>query len=624
MTVTAQDGVTQHVAFCEHFYQPASKCPLTRRILRPTPKGTREKTYNELIQRQCYGTMTRAHIMNGNGNGNGRIRHFMNNLAWSGAFDMGPTLLEYMREYAPDDLRQIQTADKISALRFSGHGSAIVQGAHDHVILPLASKQDRQTQVHWAIQAFRHTFGRDPEGAFAPETCFDDETMQLFVDNRVKFLVAAPQQVEKHRPIGTAHWYDGVDCRRVYRTRLNSGDHINMVVYDGGICHGIAYENLLESAPWFCGRMEASFDNRAENQLLAMAVDGETYGHWRHGGEMCRSWATKHFMDHPRIRVVNLAQYLAENPPTWELMMKRRGWSCPHSNWARWSGETEDEILQQLKPEHERKREHEVERCHCREHPGDQRQVTWRKPFRATMDGLQKQFYAILEGRGSKLFADPWAARNNFIQVVLENTPAAAERFLDENALSSLSKQERREALDIMWMARYGMLMYTSCGWFFSCVSREEPQLCMRFATRAIQLARPYATGDLEAQFLESLARCHTNDSERHTARVLWEDLIRDDAHKAELWDLVSKIEELPETHHLNRLAELAKWWHSRNEQLDYEFKFDMWKVTIRVMEAGWLHLAGQSHASDLYKAFVRLLQVLGVDEEALSDCGYI
>ena len=43
---------------------------------------------------------------------------------------------------------ELQEADKQSRERFSGHGSALAQ-ACNHLILPLASRRDKYTQVLW-------------------------------------------------------------------------------------------------------------------------------------------------------------------------------------------------------------------------------------------------------------------------------------------------------------------------------------------------------------------------------------------------------------------------------------------------------------------------------------------
>ena len=46
----------------------------------------------------------------------------------------------------------------LSRERFGGHGSALAQ-AYNHVILPLASDEDKRLQVLWGVRDFEHRFG---------------------------------------------------------------------------------------------------------------------------------------------------------------------------------------------------------------------------------------------------------------------------------------------------------------------------------------------------------------------------------------------------------------------------------------------------------------------------------
>ena len=60
---------------------------------------------------------------------------------------------------APDTYAAILGADRRSARRFAGHGNAIAM-PYDHVILPLASRRDKVTEVRWGMADFTRRFGR--------------------------------------------------------------------------------------------------------------------------------------------------------------------------------------------------------------------------------------------------------------------------------------------------------------------------------------------------------------------------------------------------------------------------------------------------------------------------------
>src|SRR6202035_599673 len=94
--------------------------------------------------------------------GDNRIERIVNNYAKI-SFDFGPTLLVWLQQKEPAVYEAILAADRQSQKTFSGHGSALAQ-AYNHMILPLANRRDKYTQVSWGIQDFQHRFGRPPEG----------------------------------------------------------------------------------------------------------------------------------------------------------------------------------------------------------------------------------------------------------------------------------------------------------------------------------------------------------------------------------------------------------------------------------------------------------------------------
>ena len=50
---------------------------------------------------------------------------------------------------------------------------------------------------------------------------------------------------------------------------------------------------------------------------------------------------------------------------------------------------------------------------------------------------------------------------------------------------------------------RNGLLMYTSCGWFFDDISGIETVQIIKYAARMIQLVRRVTDEDLELGFIE-------------------------------------------------------------------------------------------------------------------------
>jgi hypothetical protein len=80
-------------------------------------------------------------------------------------------------------------------------------------------------------------------------------------------------------------------------------------------------------------------------------------------------------------------------------------------------------------------------------------------------------------------------------------------------------------ALWLLEMQRHAMLMYTSCGWFFDELSGLETTQCLRYAARAIQLARHFQ-GDFEGEFVQRLEKAPSNLPEFENGRGVWEQAI--------------------------------------------------------------------------------------------------
>lgn len=77
------------------------------------------------------------------------------------SFNFGPTLLSWMEHHAPDAYAGILEADAVS-LKACGHGNAIAQ-VYNHMIMPLASARDKETQIKWGLADFEHRFKRKSE-----------------------------------------------------------------------------------------------------------------------------------------------------------------------------------------------------------------------------------------------------------------------------------------------------------------------------------------------------------------------------------------------------------------------------------------------------------------------------
>ena len=126
------------------------------------------------------------------------------------------------------------------------------------MIMPLANKRDKETQVKWGIRDFKMRFGRDPEGMWLPETAVDIETLETLAENDVKFTILAPHQALRFRKIGE-DWIDvqegAIDPRIAYLCRLPSGKTISLFFFDQFKASAAAFGDLLSNGELFANRL---------------------------------------------------------------------------------------------------------------------------------------------------------------------------------------------------------------------------------------------------------------------------------------------------------------------------------------------------------------------------------
>src|SRR5690606_13954586 len=201
--------------------------------------------WNERISRECYGPNAAARILDEDG----RILKIVNNYA-SISFNFGPTLLAWMEDNDLETYQAILQADKLSQERYSGHGSAMAQN-YNHMIMPLANRRDKETQIIWGIADFERRFGRTPAGMWLAETAVDVESLELMAKHGIAFTVLAPHQAGKMREIGgeDEEWIDvsggRIDPTRPYLVNLPAGGAIAVFFYDGPVSQAVAFEGLL-------------------------------------------------------------------------------------------------------------------------------------------------------------------------------------------------------------------------------------------------------------------------------------------------------------------------------------------------------------------------------------------
>lgn len=423
------------------------------------------------------------------------------------SFNFGPTLLSWMEVHAPATYKLILNADRESMARHNGHGAAIAQ-CYNHTILPLANERDQQTQIKWGVADFQYRFGRNPESIWLAETAINQVTLNILTEFDFKYIILSPYQAERIRTLNqeNAAWkgvQDGnIDIRRPYRCFATDGDgqkikdrFIDIFFYHGPLSRAISFEHILGNAGKFSDKIEAAFGTKQETKIVSVATDGETYGHHEQFGDLGLAYLLTIAAPVRDIIPTNYAAYLEISPPKFEVEIKKgpggegTAWSCAHGV-GRW-----------------------YRNCGCSTGGEAGWNQEWRQPLRDALNDLNEQLGQICEREAENIFHDFWAARENYIGVILDRSAEKVDEFLGQHLKDASIHEIRCKAMCLMEIQRNAQLMFTSCGWFFTELSGLETVQILKYAARAIELAAEFTDGRLEESFIGNLSKAKSNIS---------------------------------------------------------------------------------------------------------------
>lgn len=492
----------RHVCIHGHFYQPPRENAWLEAI-ELQDSAFPYHDWNERVTAECYAPNATSRVLDG---GN-RIVKIVNNYSKI-SFNFGPTLLIWMEDKAPAVYQAVLRADRESQNRFSGHGGAMAQ-AYNHMIMPLANSRDKYTQVLWGIRDFQHRFGRAPEGMWLPETAVDLESLDIMAEQGIRFTVLEPGQAHQMRSLDGGDWEDvsgsRIDPTRPYVQRLPSGREIAIFFYDGPVSRAVAFEGLLDRGEYLAERIMGTFSaQRSWPQIAHIATDGETYGHHHRFGDMALAYALEIIEQTQQVKLTNYGEYLEQFPPQQEVdIYENTSWSCAHGV-ERWRSD-----------------------CGCNSGMHSGWKQEWRQPLRESLDWLRDRLAIVYETHAKKLLRDPWAARNDYINVVLDRSDASVDAFFRQHASRALDPEDKVSALKLLEMQRHAMLMYTSCGWFFDDISGIETVQIINYAARALQLASEAEGESYEQEMVARLEAARGNVPQYSNGQVIYERLVR-------------------------------------------------------------------------------------------------
>ncbi len=440
-----------------HFYQPPREDPWLE-LVPQEPTAAPSHDWNARIAAECYLPLGRAPVLDGRG----WVQRVVDCYGWC-SFDAGPTLLRWCDDHAPH-VRDAMRAGDREALERWGFGNAVAMPYH-HLILPLATARDKVTEVRWGIADFRARFGREPEGMWLPETAVDTATLQVLADEGIRFTILAPHQITPLPPHGRPGLW-----------RAPNGRTLAIFTYDGALAHELAFGDLLRDAERWHATVDA-FPDPADGKprIVAMATDGETFGHHHHFGDL----GLAAFIAKTGAEMSNFAALLDAWPPTDAVqLVEDTSWSCVHGI-ERWRSD-----------------------CGCNTRPGTSQ--AWRAPLREGLDSLAASLHALALRDWPGDAGDLDHARD-----------AAGGDLAGAAALPELARR---------WLEaeREALTMFSSCAWFFDDIAGLEPQLALRHAARALDLVPRDAVAALVARLVATLATARSNDPAAGDGATVW------------------------------------------------------------------------------------------------------
>lgn len=422
-------------AFCihGHFYQPPREDPLTGII--PDEEGAYPyNNWNERILAHCYKP-------------NADLENFSRI-----SFNLGPTVLEWMSKADPGTLESIVEQERKNFTE-SGFPNGMAQ-AYNHTILPLASYRDKQTQIKWGMQEFQIRFGHAAEGLWFPEAAVNSETMRVAADCGVRYVILAPWQCADQR----------VNLLQPAWVELGQGKKLAVFFYNQMLSTRVSFDpgSTRNADEFLTNILLPELSNgrgKLNDKYLIIASDGELYGHHqRFRDQFLARLTTTSCLGKP-VEQITPAVWLKAHPPTQTAtIVENTSWSCYHGI-LRWSKE-----------------------CECT--PNSQ----WKEPLGSALNLVAEAVDLVFERTLEKFCADPYAVRNEYIQVLAGNV--YENEFIHEKT-SANSNPQSFEKVRLLLKAQYErQRMFTSCGWFFEDFDRIEPRNNVKYAAQSIWLTQ--------------------------------------------------------------------------------------------------------------------------------------
>lgn len=500
MTKDLEQQKKIYVVIHGHFYQPPRENPFLETI-EAQPSAFPYHDWNERIHEECYKPNTASRVLDSKG----KVLNIANNFRFL-SFNIGPTLSTWLEQKHPETYQKIIEADRISRVENDGNGNAIAQ-VYNHVIMPLIPKRDKITQILWGKKDFIKRFKREPEGMWLPETAINSETVECLIEHGIKFIILSPYQALRTRKIPDGDWTDArngnIDTTRNYRVYSNrdisTDKSLAVIFYQKDISKAIAFEHLLKNASFLASRINEAVPKETENScLINICTDGESYGHHEPFGDMCIAYFfNKKPKDHNFI-ITNYSNFLKISPPKFEVELNF-GDDCEGTSWSCFHG------VKRWK-----------EDCGCSINKIEGWNQRWRIFLKKALDILSDELAKVYEKESSKYIHDPWEARNDYGDVIVNNwSESSISLFFTKHLKDKNDSTSKSKILKLLESQRYAIQMHTSCAWFFDDIEGIEAIQNLRFAAKACELVKEFTSSDFIFPFLKELEKAVGNQTKK-------------------------------------------------------------------------------------------------------------
>lgn len=435
-------------AFClhAHFSQPPRGNPLDG-VVGDEPDAAPYKNWNARINETSY--KPNADM--------GNFGHI--------SFSFSEGLMKWLEQEAPDTYGKIVQGEKAAYAKYAPAGNALAT-AYNHIILPLARRRDKRTQIIWGIAAFEHHYGRKPLGFWLPEVAVDLETLLFMAEAGIQYTVLTNKQVQGLPPGGGAgpYWINLANNQRI-AAFVRNDDFSTQVSFN--------VHNLGGAGRW--GHQVLSPARKNMGPLTLVATSGETFGHHFAGEEQFLYWLVTHEAAQAGYEVTTLDRYFVGHAPTQTITIEERSSWGDHRGLSHWATGYANANMD----------------------------TTWKGALRRALDNAASEIDGVYEDLVKPHNVNPWTLRSDYIPALFSGmTP---EEFIKER-IPGIKKADIETLKVLFQTERMTQRMYNSYTFTGDQLDGRQPRYAIACAAMALAMAQEATGRDLTDRLTLDLA----------------------------------------------------------------------------------------------------------------------